>query len=403
MTQVGAGIPLARPDLGPREEELVLEVLRSGRLSLGPLLERFEREFASWLGVEDAVAVSSGTAALHLGVRALGWEEGDEVVTSPFSFIASANCLLYERVTPVFCDIEPATLCIDPQAAADACGERTAGLLPVHVFGEAADMPALEKLATTRGLGIVEDACEAFGADDREGTRVGTRQNIATFAFYANKQLVTGEGGMLTSPDSEVLKGARSERNQGRGPDMGLLAHDRLGFNYRLSELAAALGVAQLERAEQILAARARVAELYRDRLGDVEGVELPGEHASGRRSWFVYVVQLPDGVNRDAVVEALSARGIATKAYLPCIHLQPYYRERFGFRGGEFPVAERAAARSLALPFFTGMSEEQIERVCRALDEALGARSHAPLSPARDRASVEDSAGVATDGIDLK
>jgi perosamine synthetase len=368
-------IPLAKPELGPREEELVLEVVRSGRLSLGPMLERFEREFASWLGLDDAVAVSSGTAALHLGVRALGWGDGDEVVTSPYSFIASANCLLYEDVMPVFCDIDPVTLCIDPTAAAAACGERTVGLLPIHVFGHSADMPALEALAESKRLGMLEDACEAFGAYHIEGMKVGTRGNLATFAFYANKQLVTGEGGMLTSPDPAVLEGARSERNQGRGPNMDFLAHDRLGFNYRLSELAAALGIAQIERAGEILAAREQLAEQYSERLTGVEGLELPHVDAAERRSWFVYVVLLPDAVDRDGLSERLSVQGIATKAYLPCIHLQPYYRERFGFKGGEFPVAERASARSLALPFFNGMTEEQVDRVCAALSDALRAR----------------------------
>jgi perosamine synthetase len=371
---VTAAIPLAKPELGPREEELVLEVLRSGRLSLGPMIDRFEREFAAWLGLDDAVAVSSGTAALHLAVRALGWGEGDEVVTSPYSFIASANCLLYEGATPVFCDIDPVTLCIDPDAAAATCSDRTAGLLPIHVFGQSADMPALERLAEAKSLGIAEDACEAFGAVDAEGAKVGTRGNLATFAFYANKQLVTGEGGMLTSPDSAVLEGARSERNQGRGPNMDFLAHDRLGFNYRLSELAAALGIAQIERAQEILAGREQLAAQYNQRLGDVEGLELPHVAVGEGRSWFVYVVLIPDGVKRDSVSETLSAQGIATKAYLPCIHLQPYYQERFGFKEGEFPVAEAASARSLALPFFNGMTEDQVDRVCSALVTALAA-----------------------------
>ena len=366
-------IPLARPDVGPREEELVLEVLRSGRLSLGPMLERFEREFAAWLDVEDAVAVSSGTAALHLAVRGVGWGSGDEVVTSPFSFIASANCLLYEGVRPVFCDIDPVTLDIDPQAAAAASGERTAGLLPVHVFGHPADMPALEELARSRGIEIVEDACEAAGTVDRDGLRVGARGNAATFAFYANKQLVTGEGGMLTG-EPALLEQARSERNQGRGEDMGEIVHDRLGFNYRLSDLMAAIGVAQVERADDILAQRERVAALYRERLAEVEELELPcTEHPPERRSWFVFVVQLPGDVERDGVVSALAERGIQSKAYLPCIHLQPLYRERFGHREGEFPVAERAAARSIALPFFNAMGEPEVERVCAALRDAIG------------------------------
>jgi perosamine synthetase len=366
-------IPLAKPDIGEREEELLLEVLRSGRLSLGPMLERFEQDFAAWLGVDDAAAVSSGTAALHLGVRAMEWGRGDEVVTSPFSFVASANCLLYEDAVPVFCDVDPVTLNIDPDAAAAACGERTVGLLPVHIFGRSADMPALESLAARHRLGIVEDGCESAGAVDAEGVKVGARGNIATFAFYANKQLTTGEGGMLTASDPAVLCRVRSERNQGRGDDMSWITHDRLGFNYRLSDLAAAIGVAQLERADRIFAERSRVASLYRERLGQLEAVRVPGEgDGLERRSWFVYVVELADGIDRDAVIDRLAERGIASKAYLPCIHLQPFYRERFGFKSGEFPVAERASSRSLALPFFTTMPEAQVDRVCSALAEVL-------------------------------
>lgn len=368
-----APIPLARPDVGPREEELVLEVMRSGQLSLGPMLERFEHDFAAWLGAGGAVAVSSGTAALHLGVRALGWTAGDEVVTSPFSFVASANCLLYEDVTPVFCDIDPETLNMDPAAAEAAVGDRTAGLLPVHIFGYPAAMESMERIAAPRGLGILEDACEAVGAVDSGGAKVGTRGHPAAFAFYANKQLVTGEGGMLVAADPEMRARVRSERNQGRGEDMDWLGHDRLGFNYRLSDVAAAIGVAQLERVDGLLAERERIAALYGERLGGVEGLDLPAAgHGRERRSWFVYVVQLPDGVDRDAVIATLAGLGIASKAYLPCIHLMPYYRERFGYRGGEFPVAERVSARSLALPFFTGMTEGQVDRVSGALLECV-------------------------------
>jgi perosamine synthetase len=366
-------IPLARPDVGEREEELVLEVLRSGRLSLGPMLERFERAVAEWVGAREAVGVSSGTAALHLGVRALEWGKGDEVITSPFSFVASANCLLYEGAEPRFCDVDPVTLNIDPRAAEAACGERTVGILPIHMFGYPAEMPELERIAGPKGLGIVEDACEALGAVDSEGVSVGARGNVAAFAFYANKQFVTGEGGMLVCGEVAFAERARSERNQGRGADMDWLTHERFGFNYRLSDVAAAVGVAQLERADSILARRAEIARSYSERLADVEGLALPSAgRGSERRSWFVYPVQVPDDVDRDGVVNALAERGIAAKAYLPCIHLQPFYRERYGFRGGEFPVAERAAARSLALPFFNAMGEEDVERVCEALHEVL-------------------------------
>jgi perosamine synthetase len=369
-------LPLARPDLGRREEELALEVLRSGRLSLGSMLPRFERGLADWLGVEDAVAVSSGTAALHLGVRALGWGPGDEVVTSPLSFVASANCLLYEGATPVFCDVDPATLNLDPGAARAAVGERTAGILPVHIFGWPAAMPELEAIAGGRGLGILEDACEALGAVDAEGVRVGARGNLATLAFYANKQLTTGEGGAIVPTDGDVAARLRSERNQGRATDMGWLAHDRLGFNYRLTEMQAALGVAQLERLDELLAERARVADLYAERLVAIEELTVPaGGRGAERRSWFVYLVQLPEGTDRDAVVATLAEGGVESKAYLPCIHLMPDYRERFGFRGGEFPVAEAASSRSLALPFYTAMGEAEVERVVGALGSALGRR----------------------------
>jgi perosamine synthetase len=354
---------------------LALEVLRSGRLSLGPMGERFERELASWLGVEDAVAVSSGTTALHLGVRALGWGAGDEVLTSPFSFVASANCLLYEGAKPVFCDVDPVSLNLDPAAAEAALGERTKGILPVHIFGYPAAMPELEAIATRGGLGILEDACEAIGAVDAEGRGVGARGNLATFAFYANKQMTTGEGGMIVPSGPEVAARLRSERNQGRAADMGWLDHGGLGFNYRLSDLAAALGVAQLERLDSLLARRAEVASLYQQRLAGLEGVEAPiAGRGRERRSWFVYVVRLAEEIDRDATIARLAERGIASKAYLPCVHLFPHLRE-LGYREGQFPVAEAASAHSLALPFFPALSEGEVDRVCQELAGALGKR----------------------------
>ncbi len=365
-------IPLARPEIGLREEELALEVLRSGRLSLGPVGERFEREFAAWLGVDDAVAVSSGTSALHLGVRALGWGAGDEILTSPFSFVASANCLLYEGARPVFCDVEPETLNLDPGAVEAAIGARTAGILPIHIFGYPAAIAELEVSASKLGLGILEDACEALGATDSEGRLVGARDNLAAFAFYANKQLTTGEGGMVIPSSKEVASRLRSERNQGRAADMGWLDHGGLGYNYRLSELAAALGVAQLERLDSMLAGRARVATLYQERLASIDSLKTPSAGlGEERRSWFVYVVRLLEGSDRDATIARLGKEGIASKAYLPCIHLFPHLRE-LGYREGQFPVAEAAAAHSLALPFFPTMSESQVDRVCEALARSL-------------------------------
>ncbi len=366
-------IPLARPVLGEAEERAVVEVLRSGQLSLGPRLAAFERAFAARVAASHASAVSSGTAGLHLALRAVGVGAGDEVVTSPFSFVASANAAVYEGARPVFADIDAVTLNLDPEAAAAAVGERTRALLPVHIFGYPADMPALEQIAQRNGLAVVEDACEALGAVHADGTPVGAGSSPAVFGFYANKQLTTGEGGMVTMRDPEMKVRIDSERNQGRAPDMGWLDHDRLGYNYRLSDLACALGLVQLERLEEMLAGRERVAAMYREALAGVEGLELPCPDAGGnRRGWFVFVVQLPRGGDRDAAVRALAEREIQSKPYLPAIHLMSYYRQRFGHREGEFPVCEDVAARSLALPFFPEMSEGQVARVAGALRELL-------------------------------
>ena len=362
-------IPLARPLVGEREERAVLETLRSGRLALGPRLPEFEAALGARLGVAHVSAVSSGTAGLHLAVREAGIEPGDEVVTTPFSFVASANCLLYEGARPLFCDIDARTLNIDPDAAASAVGERTTGMLPVHVFGYPADMPALERTARERSLWIVEDACEALGAVHADGATVGARGNLAVFGFYPNKQLTTGEGGAVLAPDAGAKARIDSERNQGRAPDMGWLDHDRLGFNYRLDDLSCALGLAQLEHLDEMLAERDRLAGLYSEGLAGVEGLDLPCADADGdRRSWFVYVVQLPPGVDRDAAVVALRERGVDSKPYLPALHLFSFYRERFGHREGEFPVCEDVARRSLALPFFPGLADAEVEYVVNAV-----------------------------------
>jgi perosamine synthetase len=362
-------IPLARPVLGAEEEAGVIEVLRSGQLSLGPRLGEFEAAFAARLGVPHASAVSSGTAGLHLALRAAGVTDGDEVVTSPFSFVASANAVVYERATPVFADVDPVTLNLDPAAARAAVTDRTRALLPVHIFGWPADVPAFEGF----GLPIVEDACEALGAVHADGTAVGARGHAAVFAFYANKQMTTGEGGMVTTSDATVKAGIDSERNQGRAPDMDWLDHDRLGFNYRLSDIACALGLAQLGRLDDLLAGRARVADLYRQALSDLPDVVLPCPDTGGaRRGWFVFVVQLPAGADRDGVVRALAADGVQSKPYLPALHLMTFYRERFGHRPGEFPVCEDVAARSVALPFFPQMTEGEVAQVVGALHTAL-------------------------------
>jgi perosamine synthetase len=366
-------VPLARPVLGAAEEAAVVDVLRSGQLSLGPRVPAFEEAFAARIGVPYASAVSSGTAGLHLALRAVGVSDGDEVVTSPFSFVASANVILYERARPVFADIDPRTLNLDPQAAAAAITDRTTALLPVHIFGYPADTPAFEQ----HGLPIVEDACEALGAVHADGVAVGGRGHPAAFGFYANKQLTTGEGGMLTLGSEAHKVTIDSERNQGRAPDMGWLDHDRLGFNYRLSDIASAIGLAQLERLDGMLADRARVADLYRTALSPLvaeRGLEVPCEDSGGdRRGWFVFVVQLPRGLDRDDTIRSLRELGVQSKPYLPAIHLMSFYRERFGHRPGEFPVCEDVASRSVALPFFPELTEAQVARVAEALGRALG------------------------------
>ena len=362
-------IPLARPVIGEREQQLVLEVLRSRHLSLGPRLEEFERAFAARVGAPFASATSSGTSALHLALRAVGVGDGDEVVTTPFSFVASANVAIYERARPVFADIDPVTLNLDPDATAAAVSDRTAAIVPVHVFGYPADMVALERL----GLPIVEDACEALGAVYADGGTVGGRGHPTTFGFYGNKQLTTGEGGMLTLADPQLKERVDSERNQGRAPDMGWLDHDRLGFNYRLSDIACALGLAQLERLDGLLSdARGSPGSTAR-RWPRSTGSSCPAA------TWRAHGVagSCSSSSSRGASTAtrrsgALGALGIPSKPYFPAIHLMSFYRERFGYREGEFPVCEDVAARSIALPFFPEMTEGQVDRVAQALASVL-------------------------------
>jgi len=375
MTLETGDVPMARPVIGAEEEEAVLEVLRDRQLSLGPRGPRFEQLFAAQVGAEHASAVSSGTAGLHLALRAAGVSDGDEVVTTPLSFVATANAVVYERATPVFADIDPVTLNIDTDAAAAAVTSRTTAILPAHIFGYPADVAALQRLARP----VVEDAAQALGASFPDATPVGGNGNLAVFAFYANKQLTTGEGGLVISPDPATKAIIDSERNQGRAPDMDWLDHDRLGFNYRLSDVACAIGIAQLGRLETMLAQRSELAAAYGRALEPLvseHGLQLPcpdGSGSGGTRGWFVYVVQLPvGGADRDDVIRSLRSGGVASKPYLPAIHLMSYYRERFGFRKGMFPVAESVAERSLALPFFPGMTEAQLERVAGALSAAL-------------------------------
>jgi perosamine synthetase len=366
-------IGLSAPWIDGREEELVLATLRSGQLSLGPMIDRFEAALAERVEAPFVAAVSNGTAGLHLCVRLAGVGPGDEVVTTPFSFVASANCVLYEGANPVFADIDPNTLNLDPAAVEAAITPRTKAILPVHIFGYPAELAELEAIAARHGLAIVEDACQALGSAYR-GRPVGSTGHPAVFGFYPNKQMTTGEGGAVAVASEQEWELLKSLSNQGRSDSGEWLTHSRLGYNYRLGDLAAALGLAQLERLDEILAARGEVAARYGALLAGVEGVETPlADDEAHRRSWFVYVVKLPSGSDRNGVIARLAVDGVASKPYLPSIHLQPYYRERFGYREGMLPVAEDASSRTLALPFHSRLSAEDQERVVEALAGALG------------------------------
>jgi perosamine synthetase len=366
------GIPLSSPFLGEREEELVLEVLRSGRLSLGPTIDRFEELFAAAVGAPYAAAVSSGTAGLHLLCVTAGLEAGDEVITTPYSFAASANCFIYEGAVPVFADIDARTLNMDPAAVEAAVTPRTKAIVAVDIFGYPCELDELRAIARKHGLAFIQDSCEALGASYK-GAPIGSHGPGAVFAFYPNKQITTGEGGMVTTHSEDEWLLLRSLRNQGRGDAGGWLEHVRLGFNYRLDDVSAALGIGQLERLDEILQLRREVAARYGEVLRDIDGVDTPlpddDDHV---RSWFVYVVKLPSNDVRERVIAHFEGEGIGFNRYLPSIHLQPYMRERYGFREGLCPVSEDASGRTLALPFFTALERGAQERVAEALAAAL-------------------------------
>jgi perosamine synthetase len=365
-------IPLSAPWLDEREEELVADVLRSGRLSLGPTIDRFEEAFAEAVGAPYAAAVSSGTAGLHLLCITAGVGPGDEVVTSPYSFVASANCAIYEGATPVFADIDPRTLNLAPDAVEAAISERTRAVVAVDIYGYPCELDELRAVCDARGVALIQDACEALGARYK-GAKVGSQGPSAVFAFYPNKQMTTGEGGMVTTHSEREWRLVRSLRNQGRVDSGGWLEHARLGFNYRIDDVRAAIGLGQLEKLDAILAARAEVAARYSELLAGIDELHLPCEDdADHERSWFVYVVTLPAGVEREAVIASLAERGVQTARYLPCIHLQPYMQERFGYRVGLCPVAEDVASRTLALPFHTRLDEDDQAYVAEALRTAL-------------------------------
>lgn len=368
-------VPLSAPDITDQDRQRVLEVLSGSTLSLGPWLPAFEAALADAAGTRFAVAVNSGTSALHLCVKGAGIGEGDEVITSPFSFVASANCMLFERAIPRFVDIDIDTYNLNTELIPANIGPRTKGILPVHVFGRPCDMRAIVEIASLRGLTVIEDACEAIGATIN-GRRAGGLGDSGAFGFYPNKQITTGEGGAVVTNDERLAKLCRSWRNQGRNEDNGWLQHDRLGYNYRISDVNCAMGLGQLLRLESILQKRRRVAEMYSDWLSVVPEVVRPSLPAPGTSiSWFVYVIRLQDDFtrdHRDRILTTLNAAGIGCRNYFSPIHLQPFYREMFGYRRGDFPVTEFVADRSIALPFHNNLAEEQISRVTATLAGAV-------------------------------
>jgi perosamine synthetase len=369
-------IPIAAPNIGPREVELVTDVLTSGTLAMGSYTVEFEERIAALVGRRHAIACSSGTAGLHMAVRALGFGPGDEIITTPFSFVASANCLLYEGAVPRFVDIEEDGLGLDPAAVAAVGADQVRGLLPVHVFGRPCRMDALLTLAGDRGWAVIEDSCEGLGSTIK-GRPLGSFGDVSVFAFYPNKQITTGEGGIVVTDSDELAGTIRSLRNQGRDADSTWLRHVRLGYNYRLDEMSAAVGVAQLERLADLQAGRARVEACYRSALGAIDWLALPEAGPGESVDWFVYVVRLDPSIDRDRLIGELDGMGIQTRPYFSALHLQPLYRERFGYRPGDFPVTERVAATTLALPFSSLLPDDDVAFVAECLVSAVNALRH--------------------------
>lgn len=353
-------VPLSQPYMGEEEINAVVEVLRSDRLALGPKTAEFEALFAQAIGAKYAVAVNSGTSGLHLAVRGLGIGPGDEVITTPFSFIASSNCVLFEGGRPVFVDADEETFNINPALIEAAVTERTKALLPVHVFGESADMDPIMDIARRHKLEVIEDACESILARYK-GKVVGNFGKAAVYGFYPNKQITTGEGGMIVTNDDAMYEYCVSARNQGRATDMQWLTHVRLGYNYRISEMTAALGVEQMKKLPQILKIRQEKAKRYMELLADIPEIRIPKGWESPDHSWFVFAVRVHERL-RDRLLDELNNRGVQSKAYFsPCIHLQEFYMRDFGYREGMFPVAEKLSRETIILPFFTGITDEQL------------------------------------------
>ncbi|GMU23123.1 MAG: aminotransferase [Phycisphaerae bacterium] len=367
-------IPLSRPDISQAERDAVLEVLLTPQLSLGPKVPEFERAFRELLGRRYAVAVNSGTSALHLCIRAMDIGPGDEVITTPFSFIASSNCIQFERARPVFVDVDAETWNIDPKRIAAAITPRTKAVLPVDVFGQPADVDPIHEIARKHKLRVLEDSCEALGAMYKERP-AGTLGDAGVFGFYPNKQVTTGEGGMIVTDDETLYRRTVSMRNQGRDEGAGWLAHARLGYNFRLSDINCALGIAQMKRLEEILARRSRVAGWYLERLRGEQRIRLQKILPECRISWFVMVVRLDDSYareDRDRILHHLREKGIGCNNYFSPIHLQPFYAEQFGHQRGDFPVCEALADRTIALPFHGLLTEDEVDTVCRTFRALL-------------------------------
>ncbi len=385
---------MSSPDLTDSERQAVVEVLDTPNLSMGPQIRAFEKAFTEFTGLGHAIGVNSGTAGLHLCVRAAGISQGDVVLTSPFSFVASTNVLLFENAVPVFVDVDPRSGNINPTLLAEAARDLTAGgeraqkwlsrkgsasrrslkaILGVDVFGQSADWDPIRKVANEFGLKVIEDSCEALGAEYKK-RKTGTIGDYGVFAFYPNKQITTGEGGIIVTNDAQAADLMRALRNQGRAPGDTWLSHTYLGYNYRLDEMSAALGAAQMHRIEELLQKREQVAAWYGERLAEIPGVEAPFiEKFTTRMSWFVYVVRFNLWIDRDALAKRLEARGVPVRPYFLPIHLQPYMVERFGYRPGDFPVTEDLGRRGLALPFSGVMTEQQVEFVCRSVQIEMG------------------------------
>ena len=360
---------MSSPELDESDVQAVLEVLRSGRLALGPQAEEFERAIAQYVGARHAIAVSSGTAALHLIVKVLGIGRGDEVLVPSFTFAASVNSFLYEGATPVFVDIEPGTYNLDPADLERRITPRTRAIMAVDVFGHPAEWDEILRIADKHRLKVIDDSCEALGAEFK-GRKLGAFGNAAAFAFYPNKQITTGEGGMIATDDAEVARLCRSLRNQGRAEMGSWLEHERLGYNYRMNEMSAALGTSQLKRIDAFLERREHVAQSYTERLQGLDWVRPPVVKPHVRMSWFVYVVTLADGLQRDDVMRHMETQGIPVRGYFSPVHLQPYILERFGSRV-ELPVTETIAQRTIALPFHNKLNDGQIDQVVATLTRA--------------------------------